>query len=247
MFRDFRDFSGSYFSRLRGLRLRVSVPCRSRQRRQSYRQSSRQSGVSHLFRKYYPHYPRFAILRRLPEVAMKCEICHQAEAVTVIHETVDGEVCERFVCEACARREDDDSPDVSDASSMMVEILLDAALALADDPDRVSRIAGEKPCPACGMTRQEYRKRSRLGCAGCYDHFERELQPVLRDMHCGERHAGKVPERARHATMRQRLEAALAEAVGQQQFEQAARLRDQLNELGPVPEKPVDAVRGGDA
>ena len=140
-----------------------------------------------------------------------------------------------------------DAADEPDTPSLMVEILLGAACSLAGADARDRKSGNEQPCPSCGMTRQEYRKRSRLGCAGCYDHFERELQPVLRDMHCGERHAGKVPERARHATMRQRLEAALAEAVGQQQFEQAARLRDQLNELGPVPEKPVDAVRGGDA
>ena len=174
---------------------------------------------------------------------MKCEICHQTEAETVIRETVDGEVCERFVCQACAHRGAEPSED-SSASALMVEILLGAAFSLADGPDRNTRAERENPCPACGMTRQEYRKRSRLGCAGCYDHFARELQPVLRDMHRGDRHAGKVPDRARHAIARQRLETALAEAVGHQQFEQAARLRDQIRALESAPDAPAAGVRG---
>ncbi len=173
---------------------------------------------------------------------MKCEICHLAEAETVIRETTDGAVCERFVCQACARRRQVPSDD--DATpSLMVEILLGAAFSLPSAAGRHSRVDGETPCPGCGMTRQEYRKRSRLGCAGCYDHFARELQPVLRDMHRGDRHTGKIPRQARMAAARQRLEAALTEAVGQQRFEQAARLRDELRALGHGPEAPPAGAR----
>ena len=174
---------------------------------------------------------------------MKCEICHQAEAETVIRETADGEVRERFVCQGCAGRAGGAAGE-PDTPSLVVEILLGAALSLPEADARGRKRGGEQPCPACGMTRQEYRKRSRLGCSGCYDHFVRELQPVLRDMHRGDRHAGKVPDRARHAIARQRLETALAEAVGRQQFEQAARLRDEIRALESAPDAPAAGVRG---
>lgn len=173
---------------------------------------------------------------------MKCEICHRAEAETVIRETTEGAVCERFVCHACARQREASS-DEDAAPSLMVEILLGAAFSMPSAAGRDAHAAGEKPCPGCGMTRQEYRKRARLGCAGCYEHFARELQPVLRDMHRGERHTGKTPRQARAQVARQRLEAALAEAVGQQRFEEAARLRDELRALGPGPEAPPRDAR----
>jgi protein-arginine kinase activator protein McsA len=53
-----------------------------------------------------------------------------------------------------------------------------------------------------------------------------------------------VPDRARHAIARQRLETALAEAVGRQQFEQAARLRDQIRALESATDAPAAGVRG---
>ena len=173
---------------------------------------------------------------------MKCEICHQAEAETVIRETADGEARERFVCQGCAGRARGAAGE-PDTPSLVVEILLGAALSLPAADARGRKRGGEQPCPACGMTRQEYRKRSRLGCSGCYDHFVRELQPVLRDMHRGDRHTGKVPRQACLTVARQRLEASLAEAVARQQFEQAALLRDQLRALEAAPDTPLAGTR----
>lgn len=36
---------------------------------------------------------------------MKCEICHKAEAETVIYRTADGKKCELYVCAKCAEAE----------------------------------------------------------------------------------------------------------------------------------------------
>jgi protein arginine kinase activator len=176
---------------------------------------------------------------------VKCEICHQAEAETVIRETIKGEVCERFVCRECARRQQA-SAEAAAASSLLVEILLGASFSLpGESSDR--RSGGGAPCPACGMTYADYRKRSRLGCATCYDHFARELGPLLRDMHRGDRHAGKVPRHARLALARERLETALAEAIARQQYEQAAILRDQLRVHVVASDSPSGASRGNHA
>jgi protein arginine kinase activator len=151
---------------------------------------------------------------------MKCELCHTAEAEMAVRQAVDGEVRELFVCRDCSRKAGGER-----AENVLMELLFGAAFAA------VRGEASESRCPSCGLTRGEYRRRSRLGCAGCYAHFARELAPVLRDMHKGTRHVGKVPRREHGAIERRRLEAALQAAVAAQRFEEAAALRDRLRTL----------------
>ncbi|MDD5707725.1 MAG: UvrB/UvrC motif-containing protein [Kiritimatiellae bacterium] len=164
---------------------------------------------------------------------MKCELCHQADAEVAIKQAADGQVRELFVCQACARQAHGQSPE-----NLLVELLFGAAFnSGAAEPT-------ESRCPVCGFSRKEYRKRSRLGCAACYEHFARELAPVLRDMHRGSQHAGKVPHREHAAVETERIENDLRQAVETQRFEEAARLRDRLRALrAAAPAKET----GGDA
>ncbi len=154
---------------------------------------------------------------------MLCELCNKAPATVAIKQVADGEVRELFVCDACARKANGEEPE-----NLLVELLFGAAFAVGAE-------VVESRCPSCGLTHKEFRKLSRLGCASCYDHFARELAPLLRDMHRGEKHVGKVPGRQHQAMARARLEAALRAAVASQRFEEAARLRDELRALGAVP------------
>ena len=166
---------------------------------------------------------------------MNCEICHSADAETAIRKEVDGEARELFVCRKCAAHEALSS---NHDAEILVEILFGAITEAFDPPGRAQAHGGgmTTPCPACGMGHDEYRRRSRLGCAECYRHFARELEPLLRDMHQGRRHLGKAPAAFRATVARARLEEALAEAVAHQQFEKAAALRDQIGALAPTPE-----------
>lgn len=154
---------------------------------------------------------------------MLCELCKNSPATVAIKQAADGEVRELFVCPACARKANGEDPE-----NMLVELLFGAAFAVGTE-------AAESRCPSCGLTHKEFRKRSRLGCDACYAHFARELAPLLRDMHRGEKHAGKIPGREHQAVTGARLEAALRAAVAAQRFEEAARLHDALRALGAAP------------
>jgi len=164
---------------------------------------------------------------------MLCELCNQSPATVAIKQAADGEVRELFVCPACARKANGEEPE-----SMLVELLFGAAFAMGAE-------AAESRCPCCGLTHKEFRKRSRLGCDACYAHFARELAPLLRDMHRGERHAGKVPGRVHQAAEGARLEAALQAAVAAQRFEEAAQLRDALRALAAAPSATGEQEGGG--
>jgi protein arginine kinase activator len=158
---------------------------------------------------------------------MTCEICQQNAAEMAIRQTVPGQERELFVCGACAER-----GRAAASDGQLVEMLLGADF-------EVRRANRQDPvCPGCGLTRFAYRQRSRLGCERCYEAFARELQPLLRDMHRGATHAGKVPSRERQDRATAQTEAALRDAVAAQRFEDAARLRDRLRALrkaGPQP------------
>jgi len=90
-------------------------------------------------------------------------------------------------------------------------------------------------CPACGFTQAEFKKTGRLGCADCYRTFAEGLEGLLKSMHKGTRHVGKAPQ-AQHFSpdlegQLKALQRSLEKAVADEDFEQAAVLRDQIKRL----------------
>jgi protein arginine kinase activator len=67
--------------------------------------------------------------------------------------------------------------------------------------------------------------------------FAEGLEGLLKTMHKGTRHTGKSPEALRasrdHAERLKVLQKKLAKAVESEDFEQAAKVRDELKELAP--------------
>ncbi len=170
---------------------------------------------------------------------MKCEMCHEADAATVIRKSVADEMQEFFVCQDCADKEAHrETPHVSPpipslgetnggAGVPLMGMVLDAAFEIVGRSLNLK----EPACPVCGILRDEYRKRSRLGCPACYEAFSKELDTAIVDLHRATQHTGKTPEKARAAWHRQQLASALEDAVKGQRYEEAIALRDQLSIL----------------
>jgi protein arginine kinase activator len=88
----------------------------------------------------------------------------------------------------------------------------------------------------CGLTFSQFREKSLLGCPGCYEAFDELLVPLLERAHeSGTQHLGKVPSRAGASQHRQQqirmMRKRLTEAVEAEDFEQAARLRDDIQQF----------------
>jgi protein arginine kinase activator len=91
-------------------------------------------------------------------------------------------------------------------------------------------------CQDCGMTIAQYKEMSLLGCPTCYETFAEQLKHIIanvQDNHT--QHVGRAPSSAnadvsRHITVR-RLLKQLDKAVTQEQYEEAAVLRDELRKL----------------
>ena len=96
-------------------------------------------------------------------------------------------------------------------------------------------------CEHCGMTWAEFRQGGLLGCEHDYAAFEKDLTPLLQRAHeGGTHHVGKTPVRGRGnaeagvVVRRQpdlaRLRKDLAKAVETEDYERAAKLRDQIKQ-----------------
>jgi protein arginine kinase activator len=134
---------------------------------------------------------------------------------------VDGSLKELHVCEACATKKGVDPGSQVSLTDFLFGV--GGQSAGRQDEDRV--------CPECGMSLEEFRKRSRLGCTRCYRAFEDEMVSLLSAMHKGTRHIGKMPVGEAAMAKIASLQEALDKAVASQNFEEAARLRDLLREV----------------
>lgn len=158
---------------------------------------------------------------------MLCDVCKTETASVFLTQIVDGKMQKVNMCEACSKEKG-----VSDPTGFaLADLLLGMGAA-----QPVERGAAEGTrCPQCGFTQSEFKKTGRLGCSVCYPTFAEGLEPMLKGMHKGLKHTGKFPERlqrtqARMTAMRS-LNEALRKAVVEEQYEEAASLRDKIKAL----------------
>lgn len=163
-----------------------------------------------------------------------CTACHKAIATIVIMDLVEGAVSgSQHVCAACAEQLGVVQPKLPPKfSPEILEDLLGAHKA-AKQPGQTTRARAEA-CPGCGLSLADFRSKGRLGCPRCYEVFRNELMPLLQRIHESTAHRGRLPTRSNVppsptderalAELRRRLE----EAVRNERYEDAARLRDEL-------------------
>ena len=97
----------------------------------------------------------------------------------------------------------------------------------------------ESTCSNCGLVFEDFVKTGLLGCSHCYKEFHELLTPILRRLHGVTKQAADVVESGpslaeKHAPdpNREQLEAELHLALGEDNYERAAAIRDQLKKLG---------------
>ena len=157
---------------------------------------------------------------------MLCYICQQNEATVHLAQIADGKMQKVDLCEACAKEKGvQDATNVSLASVLM-------GLGIEDE----IKIENEGArCAACGFTQADFKKTGRLGCAECWTSFEPALKPLIKAMHKGQRHVGKIPARAAHTVVISEqiktLNDNLDRAVQDEKYEDAALIRDKIREL----------------
>jgi len=160
---------------------------------------------------------------------MQCQFCKKNPAGVHLTQIVDNEVKKVDLCESCAKEKGVNDPTIFSIADLLL------GLGASQKMEEATAAAGaEVTCPACGFTQADFKKTGRLGCARCYEVFAEGLGALLHGMHKGTQHRGKVPPALRRAADRKaaltQLEADLKAAIGREDFETAASLRDQIKQ-----------------
>lgn len=155
---------------------------------------------------------------------MMCCVCKEKEAKVHLTQIVGDKMQKVDLCEACAAQKG-----VNDPAGFS---LADLLLGLGASQEMEQAAGGEAKCPNCGFTQADFKKAGRLGCSECYVTFSEGLESLLKTMHKGTKHVGKVPQslqQSRDLTDRLKsLQKKLDKAVADENFEQAAQMRDEI-------------------
>lgn len=160
---------------------------------------------------------------------MKCDNCNKSATVHLT-EIKSGKKIEKHLCEQCAAQNEG----YPVKSHMPInELLTNFVMAHSGMPKETTG-----GCDQCGITWAEFRQSGLLGCQNDYSVFEKDLAPLLQRAHEGAtHHLGKVPARrggsgvpAKRQLDLVRLRKDLGKAVEAEDYERAAKLRDQIRQ-----------------
>jgi protein arginine kinase activator len=160
---------------------------------------------------------------------MKCDNCNKPATVHLT-EIKGGKKIEKHLCEQCAAQNEG----LPVKSHTPINELLTNFVLAHSGLQREQTAA----CDHCGITWSEFRQSGLLGCEHDYQLFERDLTPLLQRAHEGAtHHIGKVPARrggsgvpAKRTLDSARLRKELSRAVESEDYERAAKLRDQIKQ-----------------
>jgi protein arginine kinase activator len=170
--------------------------------------------------------------------SMKCQQCNKT-ATFHITELTKGKPQELHLCEEHARQyltQSDDEPMVAPSLAGV----LAHQLKVGQTAEELARL-DQRSCPVCGITFYEFRNQGRLGCPHDYVCFQAELEPLIVNIHGETKHAGKTPQRYAEGTENRtqliRLRREMSEAVTEEDYERASKLRDQIRSIEEAPPK----------
>lgn len=156
-----------------------------------------------------------------------CQTCQQNPATIHFTEIRDKETRVLHVCESCAQSQGiSTGPALAGLPTMLAHLVKGVKPSSAPAPR----------CPSCGISFAEFREKGRLGCPNDYEFFEEHLGPLLEKIHGATQHTGRLPAGGESVDDRRnerllRLRRDLQTAVKAEQYESAARLRDEIRRV----------------
>lgn len=177
---------------------------------------------------------------------MLCEQCNMREATIVIREVVNGVMTEHHLCSQCASESEFGM--LFDGDSSFAKLLSGILGMNTESEDEEDEEAQSLACPMCGTTFGDFVQNGRFGCAECYETFGLLIRDNIKKLQGSDTHVGKHPrylgELYEHAKIVSRkkeeeslceqlsvLTAKQQEAVRDEDYEAAARYRDEIRSL----------------
>ncbi|MEX2580174.1 MAG: UvrB/UvrC motif-containing protein [Verrucomicrobiales bacterium] len=173
---------------------------------------------------------------------MNCDVCQTETATIFFSQVADGKLQKVNLCKTCA-----DDKGVTDPTGFALADMLEG---MGEEAKTETAVATDDlTCGSCGFTQTDFKKTGRFGCAECYHVFDEGLEGLLEAMHKHTHHVGKVPSTFPELPQRNEeerpneemesspldklseLKKALSKSVDEEDYEEAARLRDAISQL----------------
>ena len=177
---------------------------------------------------------------------MLCDKCKKNEATFHKSVMINGKGYETNLCDACAREmnfdTDFDFNDVFDFGfdgqkryNSIASEFFDDFMGLDDffAPNTVFLERNTKKCPNCHSTFNDFLRTGKLGCDRCYDEFQEEIRDMLEnmdnptdlDLEIGTELNKIQPSKLDELTKE------FNKAIEEERYEDAGKLKQQINEL----------------
>ena len=162
--------------------------------------------------------------------AMKCDFCEKKSTV-FLTQLVEGQMKKVCLCDGCAKERGVTDP----TGFSLADLLLGGLPGTAVASNSPVSLGNGRKCVTCGFTLDDLKRVRRFGCSDCYTTFSEEVGQMVRGMHKGTSHIGKVPEGLMALQFRnQRIEelrSRLDQAITSESYEEAAGIRDEIHNL----------------
>lgn len=162
---------------------------------------------------------------------MLCQNCQKRIANVHFTQVVNNSKVELYLCEQCAK----DKGKLTFGSPFPISDFFSGIIGVADPAEYVASPVKQEACDKCGMSYEEFQRTGKLGCSNCYKLFGDRLLPLFKRLHGSVEHHGRAPEKMVKTMESQKeleaLKQQLGEAIGREEYEKAAELRDQIRKL----------------
>ena len=165
---------------------------------------------------------------------MKCDFCDK-KATVFLTQLVEGQMKKICLCDPCAKERGVTDPTGFSLADLLLGGVPAGTSASTGGKTPPATAGGGGKCPTCGFTLDDLRRVRRFGCSDCYATFSDEVGQIIRGMHQGSSHVGKVPTglmalHIRHQRIEQ-LRSRLDQAITSESYEEAAGIRDEIRNL----------------
>lgn len=156
---------------------------------------------------------------------MKCSNCGSNNANVTYEQNINGEVTTLKLCEKCAQK----LGIFNSFDNIFSPMVLDLDYILPE----------EIKCKECGYTLSKYKSTGLFGCDECYNTFKKEIDSILLKLQ-GKNRMKKGKEKIKNLndTVVDKkenkidiLKAKLKEHIEKEEFEEAAKVRDEIKKL----------------
>ncbi len=148
-----------------------------------------------------------------------CENCGENPANIHIRQIANGKETELYICSKCAGNMQKKFLSFLKVNNFMTGMLKNVK------PDEDGKV-----CPVCKFDINKISKLGKVGCAMCYEVFEKELEPVLNELNI-KRHKLSDEANEQEPSIFEKindLQNELNQAVIDERYERAAELRDEI-------------------